>query len=244
MKKLFLLSLLAATVGTSHAQSIAAGTISLTGNIGYYRSTNTSSSYYSTGSGAGRIGYTTEATNSQFGTAVLPAYFVADNLAIGLNLGVNTTSSTQKTTYTNNTGFPSPTSLPDLDPNKSVRLGAFVQYYKFISEQFALIGTLGGGYQHSKSYAYSSTGSSMPVATTFTGNGYYADLTPGIAFFPIPKVGISASMGALAFSHSSNKFPETAGSTPPDNYENSSSSFGAAFGFDHLSFGGTYYFGR
>jgi hypothetical protein len=246
MKKfLVLIGLLAATKA-GHAQGIAAGTVSLTGNIGYNRSTSTNSISYNSisGTGGSRYSYTTKTTNSQFGVAVAPAYFVADNLAIGLNLGINAASSVQKITATNNTGFPSPTSLPDLDPNTSLRVGAFVQYYKFFSEQFGVTGTLGGGYQHAESHAYSSIGNNTPVATTVTGNGYYAELTPGIVFFPIPKVGISASMGSLAFNHFGNKFPEATGNTPPDDYENSSNNFGASFGFDRLVFGGTYYFGR
>jgi len=244
MKKFIVLIALLAAAKGGHAQSIAAGTVSLTGNIGYNHSNSTNSTSYNTVSGGSPISYSTKTTNSQFGVAVSPAYFVADNLAIGLNLGINAASSTQKTTSTNNSGFPSPVSLPDLDPNTLVRAGAFVQYYKLFSEQFGVIGTLGGGYQHTKSHAYNSNGSSAPVATTFTGNGYYAELTPGIVFFPIPKVGISASMGALAFNHFSNDYPEAVGSTPPDNYEDSNSNFGATFGFNQLVFGGTYYFGR
>ena len=242
MKNLLILIGLLAAAEAGHAQSIAAGTVSLTGNIGYNRSSATNSSSYNIGNGS--ISSTTKTTNSQFGVAVSPAYFVADNLAIGLSLGLNSVGSTQKTTSTNNSGFPSPVSLPDLDPNTLIRVGVFAQYYKLFSEQFGLVSTLSTGYQRSKSHAYNSVGNGASLATTFTGNGYYAELTPGIIFFPIPKVGISASMGALAFNHFSNDYPEAAGNTPPNNYENSSNAFGAAFGFDHLAFGGTYYFGR
>ncbi|MBF9142895.1 hypothetical protein [Hymenobacter properus] len=244
MKKYLLLIGLLAAAKAGHAQSIASGTVSLTGNIGYSRSTNTNTSGASFGAIGGvitRVSYTTETTNSQFNTAVSGGYFVADNLAVGLNVGFSTSSSSQKITASSTIG-PIPTVLPSLKPNNLVQAGAFVQYYNFFSEQFGVVGTLGGGYQHGKAYAYSS--GITPEATSYSSNGYYASLTPGIVFFPIPKIGISASIGSLGFSHLSNDFPESAGSIPPDGYENTSNFFGANFGLNQLQFGATYYFGR
>ncbi|MDB5234264.1 MAG: hypothetical protein JWR44_1257 [Hymenobacter sp.] len=245
MKKFFALIGLLAIAGTGHAQSIAAGTVSLTGNVGYSRSSSTITSSY-IGIGGGTVGtYTNEATNSQFGAFSSVGYFVASNLAIGVSLGYDSRKSAQKTTSTSTPSFPALTALPDLDPNTTVRAGAFVQYYKFFGEQFAVIGTMGGGYQHAKSYAYLyNNGGNLPIATTYKGNGYYAELTPGIIFFPIPRIGISASIGSLGFSHFNNDVPETAGFTPPNSYKNTSDNFSSGFGLDHLAFGGTYYFGR
>jgi hypothetical protein len=166
-------------------------------------------------------------------------YFVADNLAVGLNVGFNTGSSSQKI-LSASPGAITPATMPDLKPNILVQAGVFMQYYKLFSEQFGVVGTVGSGYQHSKTYSSVYTGANTSVAS----NGYYANLTPGIVFFPISQLGISASIGSLGFSRFNNDFTELAGSIPPDNYENKTSTFGANFGLSQLQFGGTYYFGR
>ena len=178
--------------------------------------------------------------NSQAASSLASAvgYFVADNFAIGVE--ANYYSQKQKASLTSS-GVVGGVS-PELDPNTSLRLGLYAQYYKMLSEQFGLVGTLGGGYQTSKSHSFTNNNG----ITETKGNGYYAALTPGIVFFPIPKLGLSATMGALAFSHYGYDFPtsDVSGNVAPASYEDKTDIFGANFGLSQLQFGGTYYFGR
>ena len=65
-------------------------------------------------------------------------------------------------------------------------VGPFVRYYRFVggSDKFALYGQGSVGYSH-----YS--------------GGYdlgYVGITPGIAFFPIPRFGLEASLRGLSYS--------------------------------------------
>ncbi|MDB5269862.1 MAG: hypothetical protein JWP58_2902 [Hymenobacter sp.] len=238
MKKTFILALLVAAAGTGHAQGIKAGTVSLGGSVGYNRSVSTQSAAYNAINTPypSTYNYSNKYTNSQFTLAPAVGYFVADNFAIGAEL----TYFSQKQTSSSSTNGGVGAVVPELDPNTSLRLGVYAQYYKMLGEQFGLIGTLGGGYQSSKSYNFSTSNGIVET----TGNGYYAAITPGIVFFPIPKLGLSATMGALAFSHYSYDYPRSSGTVAPTNYESKNDTFGANFGLSQLQFGGTYYFGR
>ncbi|MDO7850958.1 hypothetical protein [Hymenobacter convexus] len=228
MKKTLLFALLAASTQLGHAQSIAAGTVSLGGSVGYNRSTN------KTSSNQGSTTYTQETTTSQFSFTPSVGYFVKDNLAIGINAGY----SAYRKPYTSYTPAPAVVRA-ELDPTTTLRLGAYVQYYKMLTEQFGVLGTLSGGYQSSRDSQYNGS-----AIQEFKGSGYYAELTPGIIFFPIPKLGISASIGSLAYNRMSYDYPTSPNNPAPAGYENTSSTFGARFGLDQLQFGGTYYFGR
>jgi hypothetical protein len=215
MKKLLSLVLLSTLAGAAHAQTaIKAGTIQLGGNVGYAH--NSSESPISSGSY-----YPTKATttNNQFAVSPSVGFFVADNLAIGLSGGYQAYYSK----YSDAQGSSSETR------NKQFQLGAFVQYYKMVTEQFGFTGTLAGGYQHTN-FGNSST----PT------KGAYANLTPGIVFFPIPKLAIGASIGGLNYTYTSYKAPDFFNSS--ETYQ--SSSFGANFGLSQLLFSGTFYFGR
>ena len=218
-KNLLLLALLGGTATAAQAQTaIPAGTVSLGGNVGYSRRTinaqvpGTNLSY--------------ESVQSQFRIAPSVGYFVADNLAVGLNLGYSAT----KNTYTSSFSTP----VSDLNPNTTFQGGAYVQYYKMLTDQFGLVGTLGGGYQYNRITNTFGPAGNMG-SSEIKQKGYYASLTPGIIYFPVPKLGISATLGSLAFS----RLKET-----PNASEPVSTDFGASFGLNQLQFGGTYYFGR
>ncbi len=224
--------MLAASAQLAQAQSIPAGTVSLGGNIGYSRNT---SKYSSTGSN--NTTYTTESSTSQFSLAPSVGYFVADNLAIGLTLSYQAYSKPYNT-YT-----PAPSTVrAQLDPTTTFRIGAYAQYYKMLSEQFGFVGTLGGGYQTVRDYAYTNNNNNSLISES-KASGYYAGLTPSIVFFPIPKLGLTASIGSLSFDHLNYDYPTNQGNTP-NGYEDSENSFGASFGLSQLQFGGTWYFGR
>ena len=229
MKKYFLLGLLATSTEALHAQSIAAGTISLGGNIGYSQHTE------KTGRSRNGNSSSEEFKRSQFDFSPSVGYFFADNLAIGLSVGYTSA----RRPYETITPTPSIV-INELDPTTTVRVGPYVQYYKMLSEQFGVLGTLSGGYQNRRSYDYSRN--RRDISET-KGSGFYAAITPGIIFFPIPKFGISASIGSLGYEQMNFDYPTNEG-TAPDEYENKSSDFGAYFGLNQLQFGGTYFFGR
>lgn len=232
MKKTLLFAVLATATNWAQAQSIPAGTVSLGGNIGYGRSTSNNSSQGNSGNSFSR-----ETTSSQFSFSPSAGYFALDNLAVGINLGYNA----YREGYT--TYSPSFGTVPkELDPRTRLQIGAFAQYYKMLTEQFGFTGMLGAGYQNQRFQDYG--GNNNPTVITFTGSGYYAALTPGIVFFPVPKLGLSASIGSLGYSRFSYDYPEGTGTTAPKEYESTTSDFGASFGLNQLQFGGTYYFGR
>jgi hypothetical protein len=220
MKNTVLLALLAASTQVGHAQSIAAGTVSLGGSVGYSKTTNKVSS-----NAAGA----TETTSSQFSFSPSVGYFVADNLEVGLNMGYTATRRP----------YVSSTTRAELDPTTNLSIGAFGRYYKMFTEQFGVTGALGLGYQSTKSSEYNGNN-----ILEYKGSGFYANITPAIVFFPIPKLGISASIGSLGYSQLNNDYQTGPNIIPPAGYENKTSTFGANFGLSQLQFGGTYYFGR
>lgn len=194
--------------GTS---AIPAGTVSLGGSIGYNRQTDTQDL---PGTAQAKV------SRSTFQVAPSVGYFLADNLSIGLNLSY----AAQRTTF-------DPTLRPNLDAATSLRVGPYVQYYKMLSEQFGVMGTLSGGYARSVAPRYITPSTTAEEKSS----GVYADLAPGIIFFPVPKFGISATIGSLSYNR-----------TRPDDSatEFASTSFGAEFSLSQLNFGGTYFFGR
>ncbi|SFQ31339.1 hypothetical protein SAMN04515668_1848 [Hymenobacter arizonensis] len=214
----------------SAGSGIAAGTISLGGGIGYNSSTDKSSSNNGTNS--------TNTKSSQFNFRPTVGYFIAENLELGLELGYASNRRSVSST-------PGPVvAQPQLKPATNLNVGPYVRYYKMLSDQFGVTGALGGGFQNSRSYGYDYTGANTLEVLEYKGDGFYANLTPAIVFFPIPKFAMSASLGSLGYSRVSYDFPKGSSNPAPSNYENTSSGFGANFGLNQLAFGGTYYFGQ
>lgn len=224
MKKLLLLSLLGGLAHASHAQTaIKAGTVQLGGGINYvHNSENTKSN-------SGSTTYTSDYSGNQLTFNPYAGFFVADNLVVGLNLSY--TASNQKVTY--NPSYPS-----NLDGSTTTqfRVGPYVQYYHMLTDQFGLTGTVGAGYEHDSRPTTTSGNSIFPGLKS---DGFYAGITPGIVFFPIPRFNVGASIGGLNYYRISIK-PDRTG----DGYEDIASSFGANFGLNQLTFSGTYFFGR
>ena len=237
MKRFFLLGLLAIGVSEARAQSIAAGTISLGGSIGYSQFSSNSNTAYS-GSGNLNSNFFSETKGHYFYLSPVASYFVADNLAIGLAFG-----------FSNGTRVEDAVSNPALTTVQhirytavSLRAGAFGQYYKMLNTQFGLTGRLGAGYQRlneNRDGYNDANGITNYFTGTNTSAGYYADLTPGIVFFPVPKFGLNASLGSLGFSHYSltDSRNDTNGGSQSRGDKNNS--FTANFGLDAFQLGGT-----
>ncbi|HET9504883.1 MAG TPA: hypothetical protein VFO93_15170 [Hymenobacter sp.] len=224
MKKSFSIFLLCATASIAHAQSpIKAGTVALGGSINYSHSSDevNSNTGYRNGS------YSSSYSNNILSLSPEASYFVADNISIGLSLNY----SIQEISFSSSPNFGG-TSYRDAT---SFRIGPFVRYYKMLTDQFGFTGTLGAGYEHDKQPGQ--TNNSVALKS----NGFYAALTPGFIFLPIPKLGIGASVGGLGYTRL-NVEPET--STTNGSYTQTNSTFGASFGLAQLTFSGTYFFGR
>ncbi|MDO7884607.1 hypothetical protein [Hymenobacter cheonanensis] len=217
MKKIFSLLALCALAQASHAQTpIKAGTLQLGGAVNY----TTSSEEITVKTGS--ISNTTKYTTNSLTLNPYLGLFVANNLALGVNFSYTAANSYSNVGTTTTT-----------TPTTRLRVGPFVQYYKMVTDQFGLVGTLAGGYENDFQPGIGAQG------TNITTDGAYVGLTPSIVFFPIPKLSFGASIGSLAYTHLTVK-PDKAA----DGYGDTISSFGAGFGLSQLLFSGTFYFGR
>ncbi len=122
----------------------------------------------------GTIGYRREssgATRDLFEFAPKVGTFVADNLAVGISASVSL--------YGGNA---------DRFGSNSYAVGPFARYYRFVGgDKFALFGQGSLGYTRTNE-----TGS----------DGYnqgFLSVTPGLAFFPIPRFGLEASLRGLSY---------------------------------------------
>jgi hypothetical protein len=185
MKHLFTLTLFGLSVGTSYAQTpLIKGRGLLSGSIGY-RSEK----------------YDSYATQDLFNFTPTIGYFIADNLALGINGDIQLYGS-------NN---------PNLPARNIYSVGPFVRYYHFVggSDKFALYGQGSLGYRR--------------YSGDFDGNSQgYAGITPGLAFFPVPRFGLEASLRGLSYA---------------TNFNNAHSlDFG--FSLQNIQLGAAYYFGK
>lgn len=118
---------------------------------------------------------------------------MANNLALGVQLNHTVTGGSVKSSNTTPAFIP-----PSPLSSSTLRVGPVVQYYKMLGEQFSLTGTLGAGYESdmpARQYTqYPNYYFSLQKST-----GLHGALTPGIAFFPVPKFGLTATMGSLTY---------------------------------------------
>lgn len=235
MKKIYLFLLFAASAVGAYAQSpIKAGTVQLGGNIGYSQQNNDSP--YTAYTGSNYYTSTTQHyTAKSFSVSPSAGYFVTDNLAIGLNAGYIQAT----TTYS----YDHPSLIGNEQKNKQFSMGGFIQYYRMLTDQFGLTGTLGASYNHTTT---NFTAGSF-TSSSGTGNGYQLGLTPGLVFFPIPRFAVGASVGSVYYLHNKVTMDNTGNYGYPPSSASSTftaSVFGTNFGLSSLAFSGTYYFGR
>jgi hypothetical protein len=172
-------------------------------------------------------------------------YFVADNLAVGVSLLYSNGHRKDERMF-----GPAGIAQRSETTLKQLRTGAFVQHHKMLTAQFGVTGRLGAGYQRQQEDGSGQTGapsSNYEYTNSSTSSGYYADLTPGIVFFPVPRLGLIASLGALNFSNyklNASSYSDTNGNTYTEVNKSESNLFNANFGLDAFLLGGTYYFGR
>ncbi|AWM33928.1 hypothetical protein [Hymenobacter nivis] len=153
---------------------------------------------------SGTIGYRREssggAATDLFEFAPKVGTFVADNLAVGISASVSL--------YGGNA---------DRFGSNSYAVGPFARYYRFVGgDKFALFGQGSLGYNRTNS-----TGS----------DGYnqgFLSVTPGLAFFPIPRFGLEASLRGLSYA---------------TNFDGAST-LDLGFSLNNFQLGAAYYFGK
>ncbi|GAB3878688.1 hypothetical protein GCM10028824_41090 [Hymenobacter segetis] len=220
---LLVLAALGSTLTAAQAQTtIGKGTGLLTGSVGFHTETDDLTSN-------GNGGLNSKNTYRTFRLDFAVGGFVADNLALGVQLQHTVTGGSYSSSSSNNQSGP-PTS-------STLRVGPMAQYYQMFSEQFGMTATLGAGYESDSQWAQRT--SSYPPYYYYSNlkvSGYYVALTPGIVFFPVPKFGLTASIGSLSYNRLKVKDTGSA-----DRYL---SALDAGFGLSQLQFGANYYFGR
>ncbi|OGX83585.1 outer membrane beta-barrel protein [Hymenobacter coccineus] len=126
--------------------------------------------------------------------------FVADNLAVGISASISL--------YSGNGGS---------FGSNMYTVGPFARYYRFVDgDKFALFGQGSLGY----------------TRTNETGSGGYnqgyLSVTPGLAFFPIPRFGLEASLRGLSYA---------------TNFDGAST-LDLGFSLNNFQLGAAYYFGK
>ncbi|MFD1467536.1 hypothetical protein ACFQ48_04805 [Hymenobacter caeli] len=153
----------------------------------------------------GTIGYHHESHGSQgsgnlFELSPTVGKFVADNLVVGVSASLRLDGGNS-----------------DYFGGNSFAVGPFARYYRFVGgDKFALFG------QGSVGYARTNPG-------VFDGvNQGYLSVTPGLAFFPVPRFGVEASLRGLSYATDFNNV----------------STFDLGFSLSNFQLGAAYYFGK
>ncbi|RZL04720.1 MAG: hypothetical protein EOO62_20650 [Hymenobacter sp.] len=106
--------------------------------------------------------------------------FVADNFVVGANLTIQTAS------YSQYNYAPVGAPISSTYNSTAFAVGPFVRYYRFVGgDKFALFGQGGLGYIRTRG--------------NYSGNDRqgYLSITPGVAFFPVPRFGIEGSLRGI-----------------------------------------------
>lgn len=193
MKKISLLTIaiLFATAMSSFAQT-SKGTLFLGGGLGF-----TSSNGKSTLKFGGTTVESDGVKSTNFSIVPGVGYFVADKLAIGLDLSVNSSS----------IQIPDNNDPDDYEKTSGTSFGfkPYARKYWMVGDNFGFTGTLGVGVAFGSSKVEEKNGN-----TTVTNDGpkttdLEIGVTPGIVFFPTNKVGLEASFGFVGYSSSTSK---------------------------------------
>ncbi|KOY84939.1 hypothetical protein AD998_01140 [bacterium 336/3] len=193
MKKINLLTIaiLFATAMSSFAQT-SKGTLFVGGGLGF---TSSSGKFTTT------LGGTTIESDGVKSTtfSIVPGvgYFVADKLAVGLDLSVNSSS----------VQVPDNNDPDDYEKTSGTSFGftPYVRKYWMVGDNFGFTGTFGAGVAFGSSKIEEKNGN-----TTVTNDGpkttdLEIGITPGIVFFPTSKVGLEANFGFVGFSSTTSK---------------------------------------
>ncbi|RTQ47501.1 hypothetical protein EJV47_18955 [Hymenobacter gummosus] len=224
MKHLFLSAALLLAAAGTQAQT-APGTFLLTGSLGYDSRVDETSATQSS-----PIKRTVK--NSQLNLSPRVGVFVANRLAVGVQADLSWQKAEMPDAY-----YSSPSGLPQFadrtDRSKGASIGPFVRYYQMLGEKMGFYGHLAGGYTR----AQGSTTYEGPASYNngkYVTKGGFANLTPGLVYFPSNRIGLEVSLGNLSYSSNTGKQEEPA---LPDAPQTRTSYFGARFGLSQLLLG-------
>ncbi|AYA38041.1 hypothetical protein D3Y59_13920 [Hymenobacter oligotrophus] len=218
MKVLGWAALLTGATAINAQAQIPAGTVLLGGSAAYSRSSSGAEPILPNTSG-------TESNRRSVSFGPQAGYFISDNLALGINAALD--ADKYQATEEDTRRF------------LELSVGPFVRYYKMFGEsQFGLVGTLGAGYRENWD-KYKATDPRF----NYHGRGGYAEFTPGVVYFPVPKVGIEASFGNIGYSYFRNK-QEQPSNSRVERQEFTSRSFAANLSLRNFALGASLYLGR
>jgi hypothetical protein len=216
MKKLFTIAILGLLSTGAFAQT-SQGTKVVSGSI-HFRS------YTEDDKEQGN--YISDYSSLYFSFASGVGYFLKDNLQVGLSAGYNY----QKVENIHDNEFSDYTST---DKNNTYSLSPYLKKYFPLSEKVALSTMLSAGLDIGRRKY--ETESHYPSTSESRSSGYFANLTPGVTFFPSERIGMSASFGNLGYYHSTSKVENNDSKiirkSKTFDLDLSSSTFGIGFGY-------------
>lgn len=220
---------------TAEAQLVK-GTRLLGGSIGYNRTTrdftiiNKNPNY--------SFAHGEESSYRSFDLAPQAGVFIDDNWAAGISLGYSSVKNVSP--YYSYTGSAAPIIYKQTNTNSSYQVAPYLRYYYMPTATFGVFGHLAAFYNKQSSQ----TKITQPGSDVGKGRGHELGLylTPKLVFFPIDKLGLELSLGGIGYSSRTDK--TTSPISTIYEQENTTSSFGANFGFNQLSVGASYYLAR
>lgn len=168
---------------------------------------------------SGSVGFGTESTGdekmNEFNFSPKGAYFVTDNIAVGLALGLSSTKTEDAS--------------PVEETNTKFSAGVFGRYYFTPASKFSIFGQLG---VNMNSYKDETKNTASGVTVSTEGNGFDVMLSPGVSYFLSKHFAMEASVGALGYETTK---PDAAGADSTDN-------FGFKINLSSINFGLVYKF--
>lgn len=164
-------------------------------------------------------------------------YFLTDNMALGLDLGLGQTYRGTTTSGSETENYSS----------FDFSVGVFGRYYANLSDNFYFYGQANVGF-FSNSWTErdpGATAGSFQDGDKYSQTGLNIGVSPGLTFFPSPKWGVDfALQGILGFNSYTNKVETPAvGGVAVSDTETTGSNFNIGFGLNP-SLGLHYYMGR
>ena len=234
MKKCFLVLLSVWAIQTSYSQTEkgkmfigGSGQINLSGNK------------------VSNLDASSKSDNNTFGFSIAPnyGYFIKDNFAIGANINLGVSNSTQNLNYNYINQTP-PSTYTNKSNTLSYGIGGFACYYLNITDNFKCYFNGGVSYLYSTQKVKLSNndptfvyGTNDPENQEIQTNNISFAFSPGFVYFLTPKIGIQTTFGNIYYNYSSSKNK----SLFYDNRTNTGS-YGIDLNLSTFSLGMNYYF--
>jgi outer membrane protein len=136
---------------------------------------------------SGSVGFASEKTGefktNGFDFSPKAAYFVSENIAVGISLGIKSVKISEGS---------------DDAKNSTMSAGAFARYYTTPASKFSFFGQLGFNYNSYDSEYYVDNSGNLALGDS-KGNGFDVMLSPGVNYFVSNNFALEASFGALGY---------------------------------------------